>query len=586
MRNLFLHSEGGGLSSISAWEIQEIIARLPQEVDESIEAFVVDLFSGFGGTSYGYEEIEVDGQKVVKVIFCVNHDKVAIKCHMLNHPFALHAIEDMRTLNLDVLRAVVAHYRKIYPNAKLKLWASLECTNFSKAKGGLSRDPDSRTLANHLFRYIDAINPDYIMIENVVEFMAWGPVRIKAKRHIKEDLSKGIYANTELKMGVDKKTKLEAYWWQPVSYLNGTCWLEWCNRIKAYGYDAQWRKLNSADFGVEQTRDRLFGCFAKDGLPIVWPKATHSKDAKPDLFSDLLPWNGVKNVLDLTKVGESIFNRDINMNLPKKNRKDLCDNTMKRYYKGCIKIIAGGEKRYNALKEQYYKSNHPYQFVALYYGSGGQYKSIDEPNGTVPTHDRFSLFTAEQFIDEAYSASDGKSINQPSGTLLQVPKQSLMTMEPVIINTSYNNNGSSIHDPSPTITADRHHHYILNPSHGGHCTDINRPSPTVIARQDKAPLYLITATTGKFNIPVYDTDSEYTVKLKEFMAVMNFKNIYMRMFEIIELLQIQSLPKNYKMVGSKSDQKKFIGNAVASKVVTAMGSAFIPVWRELRRMAA
>lgn len=583
-KNYYLHTEGGGLSTISAWEIHEIIAKLPQEVDETIEAFIVDLFSGFGGTSFGYEDVEIDGQHIVKVIFCVNHDAVAIKCHMLNHPNALHAIEDMRTLNLDVLRAVVAHYRKIYPNAKCKLWASLECTNFSKAKGGLSRDPDSRTLANHLFRYIEAINPDYVMIENVVEFMSWGPIKIRAKKHIKSDPENGIYANTELKTGIDKKTKLECYWWQPIAMLNGTHWLAWCEKVKAYGYNAQWKRLNSADYGVAQTRDRLFGCFAKDNLPIVWPQATHAKDAKIDMFSDLQPWNGVKNVLDLENIGESVFNRDLNLNLAKQNRRNLCDNTMKRYYKGCIKIIAGGDKRYQALKTKFYKS-HTIQFVDNYYGTG-VCRSIEEPNGTVPTHDRFALFTAEQFIDEAYSNSDGKSVNQPSGTLLQVPKQSLMTMQPVIINTSYNNHGSSINDPSPVVTADRHHHYILNPSHGGHCTDIERPSPVVIARQDKAPLYLITAVTGRFQIPVYENDSEYTIKLKEFMAVMGFQNIYMRMFEIVELLLIQSFPKTYKMIGSKSDQKKFIGNAVACKVVTAMGIEFVKEWRELRRAAA
>ncbi|HEY4326137.1 MAG TPA: DNA cytosine methyltransferase [Mucilaginibacter sp.] len=584
MRNLFLHSEGGGFSTISSWEINDILSKLPQEIDESIEAFVVDLFSGFGGTSFGYEDVEVDGKHIIKVIFCVNHDSVAIKCHMLNHPHALHAIEDIRTLNLDVLKAVVSHYRKIYPNAKLKLWASLECTNFSKAKGGLSRDPDSRTLANHLFRYIEAINPDYVMIENVVEFMSWGPVKIRIKKHIKEDLANCIYANTELKTGIDKKTKLECYWWQPISTLNGSKWMQWCERVESYGYESQWKRLNSADYGVAQTRDRLFGCFAKKGLPIVWPKPTHSKNAKPDMFSDLQQWKAVKEVLDLKNIGESIFNRDLNTNLRKQDRKPLCKNTMKRYYKGCIKIIAGGEKRYQQLKDQYQK-NFPTQFVDNYYGNG-ECRSIEEPNGTVPTHDRFSLFTAEQFIDEAYSCSDGKSINQPSGTLLQVPKQSLMTMQPVIINTSYSNNGSSIDDPAPVVTADRHYHYILNPSHGGHCTNIERPSPVVIARQDKAPLYLITATTGKFQIPVYKTDCEYTIKLKEFMAVMGFSNIYMRMFEIIELLLIQSFPKNYKMIGSKSEQKKFIGNAVACAVVTAMGKEFIYEWRYLRGLAA
>ena len=62
----------------------------------------------------------------------------------------------------------------MYPMAKVVLWASLECTNFSRAKGGQPRDADSRTLAEHLFRYIEALTPDYIQIENVEEFMSWG----------------------------------------------------------------------------------------------------------------------------------------------------------------------------------------------------------------------------------------------------------------------------------------------------------------------------------------------------------------------------------------------------------------------------
>ena len=75
--------------------------------------------------------------------------------------------------------AHVEAMRKQYPAARVVLWASLECTNFSIAKGGQSRDADSRTLAEHLFRYIDALRPDYIQIENVKEFMTWGPLVVK-----------------------------------------------------------------------------------------------------------------------------------------------------------------------------------------------------------------------------------------------------------------------------------------------------------------------------------------------------------------------------------------------------------------------
>ena len=134
----------------------------------------IDLFCGAGGTSTGVEKARLENEQCAKVIACVNHDKNAIASHAANHPDALHFTEDIRTLNLSPLVSHLQKCRAEYPEALIVLWASLECTNFSKAKGGQSRDADSRTLAEHLFRYIEAINPDYIQIENVEEFMSWG----------------------------------------------------------------------------------------------------------------------------------------------------------------------------------------------------------------------------------------------------------------------------------------------------------------------------------------------------------------------------------------------------------------------------
>ena len=134
----------------------------------------IDLFCGAGGTSTGVENARYAGEQCAKVIACVNHDANAIASHAANHPDALHFTEDIRTLELSPLITHIERMKQIYPDALVVLWASLECTNFSKAKGGQPRDADSRTLAEHLFRYIEAIDPDYIQIENVEEFMSWG----------------------------------------------------------------------------------------------------------------------------------------------------------------------------------------------------------------------------------------------------------------------------------------------------------------------------------------------------------------------------------------------------------------------------
>lgn len=147
----------------------------------AISLLYVDLFCGAGGTSTGVEMAQVNGEKCAKVIACVNHDKNAIASHSANHPDSVHFTEDIRTLELSPLAEYAAKMRKEYPFAKLVLWASLECTNHSKAKGGMSRDADSRTLAEHLDRYIEALNPDSVQIENVEEFMSWGDLNDKGK---------------------------------------------------------------------------------------------------------------------------------------------------------------------------------------------------------------------------------------------------------------------------------------------------------------------------------------------------------------------------------------------------------------------
>lgn len=231
-----------------------------------INLLYIDLFCGAGGTSTGVESARIDGEQCAKVIACVNHDANAIASHAANHPEALHFTEDIRTLELSPL---VEHLKKSkvqYPSASVVLWASLECTNFSKAKGGQPRDADSRTLAEHLFRYIEAIDPDYIQIENVEEFMSWGPMDENGK---------------------------------PLSMQKGKDYTKWVCSVKSYGYNFDHRILNAADFGAYTSRKRFFGVFGKKGLPIVFPEPTHCKEGKQDMFGSILKWKPVKDVLDL-----------------------------------------------------------------------------------------------------------------------------------------------------------------------------------------------------------------------------------------------------------------------------------------------
>jgi len=117
-----------------------------------IRFLYIDLFCGAGGTSTGVDNARLDGEQIAKVVACVNHDAKAIASHAANHPDALHFTEGIRTLDLAPMVARVETMRVLHPGTRVVLWASLECTNFSIAKGGQSRDADSRTLAEHLYK--------------------------------------------------------------------------------------------------------------------------------------------------------------------------------------------------------------------------------------------------------------------------------------------------------------------------------------------------------------------------------------------------------------------------------------------------
>lgn len=188
----------------------------------------IDLFCGAGGVTTGISQVPG-----VHVVACVNHDADAIASHAANHPRTLHYTEDIRTLDTAPMVSRLETMRARYPWAKTVLWASCECTNFSRAKGGKPRDPDSRSLAEHLYRYIDALEPDYIQIENVTEFLEWGPL---------------IEQDCQLMPDPDRK---------------GDSFREWFSHIEGMGYKGGWRIFNSADFGAYTSRTRLFIQFAQ-----------------------------------------------------------------------------------------------------------------------------------------------------------------------------------------------------------------------------------------------------------------------------------------------------------------------------------
>ena len=555
-----------------------------------IKLLYIDLFCGAGGTSTGVEHAKLFNKKCAKVVACVNHDANAIASHQANHPDTLHFTEDIRTLELSPLVAHLKKVRKKYPDAYVVLWASLECTNFSKAKGGQPRDADSRTLAEHLFRYIEALQVDYIQIENVEEFMSWG------------DMDEHGH---------------------PISKDKGRCYLKWVKTVQQYGYDYDYRILNAADFGAYTSRKRFFGQFAKCGLPIVFPVQSYAKNGdEGGMFHQYKKWKPVREVLDLQDEGSSIFMK----------KKPLCEKTLERIFAGLVKFVAGGKKKYEDFILKYNSMN-----------KSGHYRPVptDEPCPVVATQNRLGYvklnFLSKQFSGDP--ASKNQSVDKPAGTITCVDHHAFVT--------AYFGNGfnSSIESPSPTVTTKERHalvsvdlnepmpdvpldkvtiqtnqflaneysgggqvgsietvnpavlcnpkqklvsadQYLMNPysfkSDGG---SIENPCFTLIARMDKMPPYLISTEKGEMAIAIYEEDSPMTRKIKEFMAAYGIVDIKMRMLNIQELKRIMGFPEDYVLIGTQAEQKKFIGNAVEVNMSRVLCEALCKKLSDYQKMA-
>ena len=388
--------------------------------------YLIDLFCGLGGSTLGaFNARDEAGNPIVKVIYCVNHNPDMLRIHTANHPQCVHAQEDIRFANIEPIQRMVERIRVEDPQALIVLHASLDCTQHTRAKGGQRKNAESRTLAWHLDRYIEPLQPDCITIENVQEFMEWGPT--------------------------DEND-------QPIKALKGTYFVPWLERIDNFGYHHDYRMLNAATFGAYTSRDRLFITYARPHLAIQWPQPTHmpsvSQDpGRMDLFGRVLPFKAVEEVLNLTDTGISIFERH-----RYKGKKPLKERTLRR--------ILAGLKRY---------ADQP--FLMAYYGNDANVRTLSKPAATLTTKDRLSMVTPvswprAQWLDKQYNgAHNHQPLSQPAGTLTTSPKHHLVTCIQWLdkdYNTAYNHQPLSL--PAGTLTTNPKFNLISGLSGGAQVT--------------------------------------------------------------------------------------------------------------------
>lgn len=321
------------------------------------EPLIVDMFAGGGGASVG---IEMALGRYVDI--AINHDEQAIAMHKVNHPNTIHLTEDIFKVNLEEI--VKGQHVGL-------MWASPDCTHFSRAKGKKPRSNNIRMLPWAVHKHAKAIRPDVIICENVREIMDWGPLDDKG---------------------------------YPIPEERGKEYQRFIEAMEALGYTYQHRVLKAADYGAYTTRERWYAIFRCDGRPIIWPHPTHSEFPE---ITGLKPWNHCADLINWSDLGKSIFDR----------KKPLAEKTQRRIANGIKKFIIDNPEPYFVPEKEAMAFLIQYHSETKNDAVRGQ--GLEAPIQTIDTSNRYGLVTA--FITKFYKSGTGQSVEEPLHTITTSP---------------------------------------------------------------------------------------------------------------------------------------------------------------------
>lgn len=314
------------------------------------DVLIIDCFAGGGGASVG---IEMALGRQVDI--AVNHDPEAIRMHMVNHPDTLHLTEDIFKVDLQ-------KYVKGRPVELM--WASPDCTQFSKAKGGQPRNQGIRMLPWAVHQHAKSVRPNVIIMENVEEIQKWGPLDDDGR---------------------------------PIKAQAGEEYQKFVREMKALGYTFESRELVAADYGAPTTRKRWYAILRRDGEETIWPEPTTPKDQ----------WKPCGDYIDWSDLGSSIFGRT----------KPLADATQARIANGIRKYIVENPNPYIV------KDGRATAFLIQYHSEtkagDARGQNLNAPIQTIDTSNRYGLVTA--FITKFYKSGTGQSCGGPLHTITTSP---------------------------------------------------------------------------------------------------------------------------------------------------------------------
>ena len=252
----------------------------------------IDLFSGAGGLHIGFENAGFE------IKLCIDNNDLVEKTHKRNFPH-------IPIINRDINQIPTSEICEYLTESSVDIIiGGPPCQGFSTIGHRVSSNVEKRTkkdprneLVLTYARIINEIRPKFIVMENVKGILT---------------LENGAYLQNVLSI------------------------------LKEAGYNAEYKLINMADYGVPEVRERVIILGNRIGLPVSFPKPDHS-----DNPNDYLPaWESCWGVLkDLENMPD---NPDFNHVALKHTEKNI-----ERY-----KLIPeGGRLPEDKLPKELYRKN-------------------------------------------------------------------------------------------------------------------------------------------------------------------------------------------------------------------------------------
>lgn len=459
-----------------------------------------DGMCGVGGMSLA---MKMEGFAVGSVL---NHWDLAIDTHALNFPGTRHFRADVRNQHADELG--LADWLHMSP----------DCRHHSRAKGGKPISPSVRALAEEVPRYGLAAEAKVVTIENVPEFVEWGP---------------------EMEVLLPDGTTV----WMKDKARKGEHYAAWVATMRAMGFvNHEWQVMNSANYGAPQARKRYIGIFTRAGIPIVWPPKTHDEHGR----GGLPRWRGAREILEPGNYGKSVF-----------EGKAFVEATLNRLAEGVERF--GSQLTPWVLK---YNSNSAT-------GRANPGVSGLKPISTLACQRREAVVHPVMMCPY-YKSSKCTSLDRPAHTFRTkscfLLASAAVPVPGFTFSHQFTNGPKSVAQPTRTLLASRRHQYIgffhywgTKPQQSG----LDRPLPTVVTNSH-ARLMSALYAAGAIGEKVMDAinDSAAMLRLKAACRKAGIIDLLVRMLTVRESMRGQGFPDWYLLLGTETDQRKMIGNAV------------------------